>query len=424
MADVFISYASEDRERAAKLASALGERGWSVWWDRKIVAGQTFDHAIERELETAKSVVALWSVHSVASEWVKNEASVASERGVLVPALIDSVKLPLEFRRKQTADLIGWDGDSSHGGFQSLCEGIAATMGSAAPPLTTAPKESKSNGKPSWLWPAIFGVVIIVALFAFALRSWQTSPPGSQIDGAGTNKRSNSKSDEAKKPPEEVGELAELVIGNYHGDVIADSKGSSRSDIAVTVAKIDRSKVRIVSDYQRMGTIEIALTRTGNQIINAGGDTTFMVDLDRSPPTLVLDPRGEIAYRGNKQTEKAAPEKKPLPKPLKLTVTTDDKADQIQITSAPSDDASSRVRVCLQVQTSSGWWKGIGLNDREPTLAGQKSDGLKCTTLAPRLLKVTYWKAKLLGVHTPVGTRTLDLRPYKDHAVTFTWRKD
>ena len=207
--------------------------------------------------------------------------------------------------------------------------------------------------------------------------------------------------------------------------MIADSKGSSRSDIAVTVAKIDRSKVRVASDYQRMGTIEIALTRTGNQIINAGGDTTFMVDLDRSPPTLVLDPRGEIAYRGTKQTEKAAPEKKPLPKPLKLTVTTDDKADQIQIRSAPIDGASGRVKVCLQVQTSSGWWKGIGLNQRkEYNLAGVKSDGLKCTTFAPRLITVTYWKAKTLVVRTAVGTRPLDLRPYKDHEVIFTWRKD
>ena len=104
MADVFISYASEDRDRAGKLASALTTLGWSVWWDRKIVTGQTFDQAIERELETAKSVVVLWSIRSVESEWVKNEASLASERGVLVPAMIDSVKLPLEFRRKQTAD--------------------------------------------------------------------------------------------------------------------------------------------------------------------------------------------------------------------------------------------------------------------------------------------------------------------------------
>ena len=301
MADVFISYASEDRERAAKLANALGERGWSVWWDRKIVAGQAFDQVIERELETAKSVVVLWSIHSVESEWVKNEASAASERGVLVPALIDNVKLPLEFRRKQTADLIGWDGDLSHGGFQSLCEGIAATMGSAAPRLTTLPKESKSNGKPSWLWPAIVGVVIVVGLFAFALRSWQNSSPGSQIDGSETSKRSESKSTEGIKPPEQVGELADLVIGNYHGDVIADSKGSSRSDIAVTVAKIDRLKVRVASDYQRIGTVEIALTRTGNQILNADGDTPFVVDLDRSPPTLVFNPRNEIAYSGNKQ---------------------------------------------------------------------------------------------------------------------------
>jgi hypothetical protein len=297
-------------------------------------------------------------------------------------------------------------------------------MGSAAPPLATSPKVSTSNGKPLWLWPAIAGVVIVMGFFAFALRSWQTSPPGSQIDSSETSKRSESKSDEGVRPHEQVGELADLVVGNYDGDVIADSKGSSQSDIAVTVAKIDRLKVRVVSDYPRIGAVEITLTRTGNQIINAGGDTPFMVDLDRSPATLLLDPRGEIAYRGIKQPEKAAPEKRPLPKPLKLTVTTDDKADQIQIISAPINGPSSRVKVCLQVQTSSGWWKGIGLNEREPTLAGQKSDGLKCTTIAPRLLKVTYWKAKILGVHTPVGTRTLDLRPYKEHAVTFTWRKD
>jgi len=128
MADVFISYANEDREHARQLANALEMHNWSVWWDRKIVTGQTFDQVIELELEKASCVVVLWSQHSVSSEWVRNEAAAASERGVLVPALIENIKLPLEFRRKQTADLVGWNGNSSHSGFQALCNGVASKI--------------------------------------------------------------------------------------------------------------------------------------------------------------------------------------------------------------------------------------------------------------------------------------------------------
>ena len=61
MADIFISYASEDRERAGRVASVLESCGWSVWWDRKIVVGQAFDKTIESELEAAKCVIVLWS---------------------------------------------------------------------------------------------------------------------------------------------------------------------------------------------------------------------------------------------------------------------------------------------------------------------------------------------------------------------------
>src|SRR4029077_7612201 len=139
MTDVFLSYASEDRERARKLARALEARGWSVWWDRKIRAGQSFDQAIEHELETAKSIIVLWSKNSVSSEWGKNEAAVAAERGVLVPGLIDYVKLPLEFRRKQTPDLVTWDGNPSHEGFQALCDGVEATITGVAPLYAPSP---------------------------------------------------------------------------------------------------------------------------------------------------------------------------------------------------------------------------------------------------------------------------------------------
>jgi hypothetical protein len=126
MTDVFLSYAREDRERAGVLAAALEAQGWSVWWDRKIVAGDTFDQTIEEQLSTAKSVVVLWSEQSVGSEWVRNEAGAASERDVLVPVLLDDVKVPLEFRRRQTVDLTRWKGHASDPEFQALVEGIAA----------------------------------------------------------------------------------------------------------------------------------------------------------------------------------------------------------------------------------------------------------------------------------------------------------
>ena len=108
MADIFISYASADRDRARVLADALATQGWSVWWDRTIPPGRQFDEVIEEELAAAGCVVVLWSKASVASSWVKTEAADARDRRILVPVLIEDVKLPLEFRRMQAADLSQW----------------------------------------------------------------------------------------------------------------------------------------------------------------------------------------------------------------------------------------------------------------------------------------------------------------------------
>jgi len=133
MADVFISYSSNNRDHAEALAKALSDVGLSVWWDREIVTGQAFGSAIERELDAARSVVVLWSRDSVESEWVKNEAASAAERGVLLPVTIDGTRPPLEFRRKQTADLSGWNGDHANEGFQALCRAINGFVGHGSP---------------------------------------------------------------------------------------------------------------------------------------------------------------------------------------------------------------------------------------------------------------------------------------------------
>src|SRR5437899_2043766 len=95
MSDIFFSYATDDRLRTRRLVEALEAQGWSVWWDRTIPPGETFDSVIEKALDRARCVVVLWSKTSVSSDWVKTEAAEAARRRILVPVLIDDVAVPL-----------------------------------------------------------------------------------------------------------------------------------------------------------------------------------------------------------------------------------------------------------------------------------------------------------------------------------------
>jgi formylglycine-generating enzyme required for sulfatase activity len=132
MSDIFISYAREDRPRAEAVAKALQDRGWSVWWDRDLLAGDTIRRVIREQIDKAGSVVVLWSNHSVDSDWVNDEASRGRRRKVLVPARIDDADIPLGFGPIHAADLTGWMGDAAAPAFRMLCASIAALTGPRA----------------------------------------------------------------------------------------------------------------------------------------------------------------------------------------------------------------------------------------------------------------------------------------------------
>lgn len=146
MSDIFVSYASADRDRARAIAQALTEHGWSVWWDRTIPPGKQFDEVIEEALDAARCVVVLWSKASVASTWVKTEAAEAMRRKILVPVLIEDVKIPLEFRRLQAADLSHWNGEKAHEELQKFFASIDTNVGQGT--LVTAPPEAPQPGPP------------------------------------------------------------------------------------------------------------------------------------------------------------------------------------------------------------------------------------------------------------------------------------
>jgi hypothetical protein len=132
MADVFISYKREDRAAAERLAGALTQLGFDVWWDFELLSGDAYRSVIKGIIDKCKVAVVLWSVRSAASDFVVDEASYAKSLGKLAPARIDDLNpLPFGFGGVHTDDLRGWTGQLSHEGFQRLLKAIEAKVGRA-----------------------------------------------------------------------------------------------------------------------------------------------------------------------------------------------------------------------------------------------------------------------------------------------------
>jgi hypothetical protein len=152
MADIFISYKREDQSKAKALANALADKGWSVWWDPKLRAGEHFDDAIEEALKAAKCVIVLWTELSVKSRYVKNEASRALKQKKLIPVGLDEAEPPLVFENLHAVQMQGWNGAKDSAGFRELVEQLQSKIGGGT--LAAAASASVSSRSPE---PTSFG---------------------------------------------------------------------------------------------------------------------------------------------------------------------------------------------------------------------------------------------------------------------------
>lgn len=126
----------------------------------------------------------LWSNASVSSEWVKNEASHAMEREVLVPVAIDRVKPPLEFRRRQTVDLAGWNGSATHEGFEVLCDGISAiTKKTTTPRELVRPRLESFPVNRLWLAGVFAILLVVLSIAAYLFHPLPPLPAPAVISG-------------------------------------------------------------------------------------------------------------------------------------------------------------------------------------------------------------------------------------------------
>src|SRR3974390_858862 len=148
MPDIFLSYTREDQPAAQRFAEAFEAQGFSVWWDVTLRSGEAYDQVTEEALRTAKAVVVLWSKKSVASRWVRAEATLADCNRTLVPAAIEPCERPIMFELTQTADLSRWTGDAKDPAWRTFLADVRQFVETAAAPARPVSPVSSAVSAP------------------------------------------------------------------------------------------------------------------------------------------------------------------------------------------------------------------------------------------------------------------------------------
>lgn len=189
MADVFLSYAREDSARAEQVAHGLVAAGLDVFWDNEIPPGTTWADYIEGKLTQCKALIVLWSEHSTKSQWVREEARMGRDKGVLIPVMIDNSQPPFGFGEVQAANLASWNGEADHPNWRRFIDAVmnvTKTTPRPAPqpqqpmpamPRTVHPPQptphampqaptSEKKALPVWIWVvgAVVATVVVLGI--------------------------------------------------------------------------------------------------------------------------------------------------------------------------------------------------------------------------------------------------------------------
>lgn len=178
MADIFISYAGEDRERIRPLAEALTALGYDVWWDRARAAGEEYAEVIARELAAAKTVLVVWTRASVQSAFIREEAERALTMGSLLPVRLDAIEPPGGFEVADGKDLVRWGEGADAPNVEALDLALRARLGRKKPKRAAKPQAPKADQAGDRVTSVATSVVAItaVSVAAFVLMTSGVGP--------------------------------------------------------------------------------------------------------------------------------------------------------------------------------------------------------------------------------------------------------
>jgi TIR domain len=105
MADVFISFASNDAQRVARIHARLIAHGFDVWWMRNLLPGESPIKTVSRELLAARNVLLAWSRSAEESPYVEGEIMHAFGARKLLPVRIEKWAWPAFLSSVQYVDM-------------------------------------------------------------------------------------------------------------------------------------------------------------------------------------------------------------------------------------------------------------------------------------------------------------------------------
>jgi hypothetical protein len=171
---VFISFKTEERDTASKFRLKLVSLGYKVWWAEDLQCGQEWHGEIDKAIEEAGAIIVLWSFKSYRSPWVKHEASEAMAKNVYAPVRIEMLNIESPFSRIQATDIVNWDGEQNHPGFENLLHRLDFLM---PKPIPFAKQSA------IFIWKEKVSIVLfIIAFLALSMLLKQSSVLSNQIE--------------------------------------------------------------------------------------------------------------------------------------------------------------------------------------------------------------------------------------------------
>ena len=173
MDKVFISYSRKDIEFVRKLAGDLEKADYDVWWDiTDLRGGDDWVRTIPAAIADSKYMIVVLTPDSIESEWVRKEYTQAlSLRRKIIPIMLVPCNVPFALN---TINFVNFSVGEYEDNFKSLLSPLGFT---GKPPEVTPFNRTTAMLASALRRYAIYIVIGIVLLLAFAWRSFSAPPP-------------------------------------------------------------------------------------------------------------------------------------------------------------------------------------------------------------------------------------------------------